>query len=759
MISTPLQPQYKTRINVRPVKHAYFVRDNDKDALVRVMEYACTQWGGIRNLIIPVRADLSIVQPFEYFLKHHEPDVFVTFLKEGEGDDEELREVLQSYLIRLFPQRAVEVEVGDEFVEHDRSMHALGVVPPEQLKSAELTSHNFFGPEEDRWLLLALFGAIYRSQYQDYSKETRLKNDGVIVGGYPFWYRQSDLSPFSSILNLTGYGIVPYLAEGGSDSTIFDVVLVNSVNSMCLYWNLRASRESEQFYKDLGRRTLMLPEKLLTERNALWEMLHLIKEKLHHQYLSSNLHVSFVIETEADKEKVLAAVSGMRGFEQLVDERVVVNLSSNASADSSTVRTRVDTSLKFKFGVPAFSKSYREGTGPRTAVNVGLNYGANEVFFTPPEGFSNRDGYVTALDVESDVWQRYPKDSYSARNIQEEGWFSRYGLTYLAYTPDRPTYLALRLPDEWETVSQYFRGRGYEVRRSRDGVYADGVINLLGGISNVGALASKAAYVLIDALALKSTKKIAQRIAGRFELPEGSEADILGLLREVEVVPELKRVPKTHRQLAGGAMRPFRKELLGLLSRLSERQILKRGFHLPCPHCDTPSWYPLLSIQERLQCPGCSEEFPLPVEHPPGGEIQWEYTLNSLINRAVDQDALPPILALNHLTKGQQACCLIPGLELLQGNNTLAEFDFIFLSGQQLYVGECKAGRMLAEKDFETARRAANVGIREFYFCTVTRWDESSARGIEALRRELQSNGSRMGIRSLDGDDLLGEAL
>lgn len=67
MIPTPLQPQYKTRINVRPVKHAYFVRDDDKDALVRVMEYACTQWGGIRNLIVPVSADLSIIQQFEYF--------------------------------------------------------------------------------------------------------------------------------------------------------------------------------------------------------------------------------------------------------------------------------------------------------------------------------------------------------------------------------------------------------------------------------------------------------------------------------------------------------------------------------------------------------------------------------------------------------------------------------------------------------------------------------------------------------------------
>lgn len=59
MISTPLQPQYKTRFNVRPVKHAYFVREDDKNGLVRVMHYVCTQWGGIRNLILPDSSILS----------------------------------------------------------------------------------------------------------------------------------------------------------------------------------------------------------------------------------------------------------------------------------------------------------------------------------------------------------------------------------------------------------------------------------------------------------------------------------------------------------------------------------------------------------------------------------------------------------------------------------------------------------------------------------------------------------------------------
>ena len=65
MTQSPLQPQYKVRINVRPVKYAYFVREDDLDSLIRIIQFVCTQWGGIRSLIIPIKPDLSIAPLFE----------------------------------------------------------------------------------------------------------------------------------------------------------------------------------------------------------------------------------------------------------------------------------------------------------------------------------------------------------------------------------------------------------------------------------------------------------------------------------------------------------------------------------------------------------------------------------------------------------------------------------------------------------------------------------------------------------------------
>ena len=167
--------------------------------------------------------------------------------------------------------------------------------------------------------------------------------------------------------------------------------------------------------------------------------------------------------------------------------------------------------------------------------------------------------------------------------------------------------------------------------------------------------------------------------------------DVQRVLSEVGTVPELKRIPKTYSQLKNGVMQPYRKTLLDLLSKLSQHQLIKRGFHLPCPNCGTSSWYPLQIVRETVICIGCSHEFALPVEQPPGSEIQWEYTLNTLVNRVMDQDALVAVLALRHLTKDREAFCLTLGLELLQEKDVRAEFDFLYVSSQQLFAGECKA--------------------------------------------------------------------
>ena len=228
----------------------------------------------------------------------------------------------------------------------------------------------------------------------------------------------------------------------------------------------------------------------------------------------------------------------------------------------------------------------------------------------------------------------------------------------------------------------------------------------------------------------------------------------------MEIIPELKRVPKTYRQLCSitELRAHYGKDLLACLARLSEKQIIKRGFHLPCPNCGTPTWYPLAIVEETVVCPGCSWRFPLPVESPLGSEIQWEYTLNTLVNRAMDQDALVSAIVLRHLSKKRQASCLVPGLEILQSNQVKAEMDFVFVSEQEVFAGECKAGDSLGDKDINTARLAADLGMKASSSAR-SRCSMKVAKGLFSLAGRTGGKEGRVVGGSTGGTRSAGEAI
>jgi len=763
MLQTPLQQQYRVRINVRPIKYAYLVREDDTENLARVIKLLCTQWGGMLSLIIPVQSDLTIRPLFEHLLKLHEPDRFVDYLTDPKEQDFEGHRHLQRYLEGLWPDRRISLQLGHLFEEHDHTAHALAVVRDEDLRTHTLTAYEFLGPSADRLILLALFGAIFAGQEEYYEEILEVEQQQIGVDSEEFWERQFDNSPFASVLNLTTYGVSPSRVTGGlQESNHFDVVLVRSLNSLCMYWDYRATREAAQVRKEMSRRTLLLPFSVLKDPPAVEKMIHFVRSNLPYPNVSTNLHIHFCAWDEDDLSEIKNAIQGLRDLQEFTEDRVSVR-----RVYGRTEPVKDDLSGKpiaYHFSFPAFPESYLEGAGYQVGVNAELGYGRNEVFFNPPEGFQNRFGGEAILDFECDVWQRYPREHRIAEKIKSNSWFSRYGVSLVASVADRAHYIDFHLPSEWETLELFFAARGYEIRISRPGTYANALIELLGGLWNIEILAAKPAYLLLDTLALKSTKKLAQRIVKQLGLAT-EQAEIQPLLEDMEIVPELKRIPKTHRQLCNGPLQSYRRGLLGLLNRLSNRQVVKRGFYLTCTNCGTPSWHPLQTMGETLVCPGCSREFPLPVEYPEGSgnELQWEYTLNTLVNRVMDQDALPAILAIHHLTKDlardKQACCIVPGLELLQSGTVKAELDLIFVSNQELFAGECKAGTDIGDKDIETARLAADLGIHHFYYCTIKRFSEVSQQRIEDLRKEFETESFSIQLGSLNGDALLGEAI
>jgi len=764
-LPTPLEDRYKFRANIRPTTLAYFVREDDTDSLIRILRFVSTQWGGIRNLIIPVKPDITIEPMFEYFLQYHEPDEFVEYLMDWESGDYKETNKLILYLNRLFSHRSIHLQHSKVFEEHDHSAHALSVINDDDLRDNVLTTHEFDLKDMPEYIGLALYGAIFPSQEKLYSDLVKLETNKVSIGTREFWRSQFDTNPFSSVLNLTSYLITPYATTSTRISNHFDVMLVSSITSLCMYWNCRAFRESVQFPTDnIGRRTFLLPIEMLPDKDAFESLLEVIRESVSHPLFSANKHIFFFPWNDKDLEQIKPVLSAFDSLEFSDGELSIEN--RRYREQPFDVENLTEKKLIYSFGWLRYSTSYHEGIGPElpliTSIQfpVSLNYGDNEVHFNPPPKYTNRFGGSITLDLECDVWNRYPRGRRVSESIRMSSWFSRYGLSGITYTPSRASYVNFKLIDEWESLCLFFESKGYKTQLSKDGIYADAVVNLLGGLRHLELLASKQTYLLLELLALKSTKKIAQQIIKILGVEKSKANEIEQYFKEIEIAPELKGLPKTYSQLRNiQYLHPFRDKLLELLNRLSEAQVIKRGFYLECPHCGAPDWYPLLSLSERVLCSGCSNEFSLPVEMPKGSEIQWQYRLNTLINRAVDQDVLPNILALYHTTKNLACSCLTTGIELVKEDRVVKEFDFLFVSKQKVYAGECKAGVRLESKDMETAILAAQLGFAKFYFCTVREFNEASLRQIDEVKNRIDGDGLQMSIEILTGKDLLGEPI
>lgn len=763
MIQSPLDNTYKLHFNIRPIKVAYFLLNDDEVSLARIMRLACTQWGGIRNLIIPLDKSFVARPINEYMLKLHQPERFVAYFQ---MDQQPAFETLKQYLQSLFPYRNIELSFGTSFEGNERSAHALGIMSEDSLTIQNLIAPSVKGTENEL-ISLALYGGIYPGQEVDYESATNIQKEEVILGSEQFWQDQLSTEPFSSIINLTAYGIKTFQTKNAVSSNHFDIIVVNSVSSLCMYWNCRATREVTQIDNSLGRRTLFLPEKLFSQTDALELLFSFIKRKLPFSELrgrtltsiASNLQVRFVVWDEDTRKRCETILMGFDDLELFSESEISSMHTWQDYQTTEQTDTTID-KLTYRFMAPDSVSSYQEGVWPRVPILANLRVGKNEILYQPPVEFANRFRGEVVLDIECDVWQRIPSSPKLSEFMIPGAWFSRYGLSLIRGVNSGVQTISFDLPDESKCLELFFAHFRVDVKPSRVSQYSDALVTVVGGIDNTKLLASIPAYRLLEFLAFKSSKKIAQYLAKDLRIKESEiPEDVRTLLYDLEINPELKKVVKTYDELSTERIfLPFKKSLLSLLDDLVQLNILKRGYYLPCPRCGTPDWYPLQNSGEWLVCTGCSYNFNLPVKAG-DKEVQWHYRLSSLVNRAVDQDILPAILALHHLTKDKKCACLSLGMLLQQDDQEITDLDFLYVWEQNLYAGECKKGALLNEKDLKNALMVARMGFKKFYFCTVSVFSEVTLEKISELRKQIEEEKLIMEVAVLTGHDLLGEAL
>jgi len=309
--------------------------------------------------------------------------------------------------------------------------------------------------------------------------------------------------------------------------------------------------------------------------------------------------------------------------------------------------------------------------------------------------------------------------------------------------------ITFTLPETWEMYQIYFQSQGYEVSPSDKMTYASGLLNLAGGLELAEVFRSHIAYRLLDALAMRATQKLARELIR--SLPDASNSSSLSeeMVREMIVasalVPRFQRNPKSFNELKGMFSGSQKRECLDVLSELVRIKAIQRGWTLLCPHCRVSQWYGLETLNERMACQGCLEPFDVPLKawEQADSDRPLQYALNPLTDRAMDQDILPVLLALLALhTIHPSMTHVVPGMNFKErdGTKTEGDFDFLYVYQQKLFGGECKNGQILKPKDIRTAEIARKLGIRAFFFATVSNFSTESKQLVSNFQQSLRES-------------------
>jgi hypothetical protein len=194
---------------------------------------------------------------------------------------------------------------------------------------------------------------------------------------------------------------------------------------------------------------------------------------------------------------------------------------SSTDISAETKEAVAGKSLVYDYGIMALPSAFSEGIEQPLPQRVPLDFGNNEIRWTPPGRFRNRQHGAVALDIESEVWGRYPKSQLVADAVKRDSWFSRQGFSVAVHLAERPDYVSLTLPGEWEALQHFFSQNGVTIRPSGADYYGSTLMQSIGGMQNAAALASPMALAVFDALAIRSSHKVAQRVLALLEERSG----------------------------------------------------------------------------------------------------------------------------------------------------------------------------------------------------------------------------------------------
>jgi hypothetical protein len=244
----------------------------------------------------------------------------------------------------------------------------------------------------------------------------------------------------------------------------------------------------------------------------------------------------------------------------------------------------VDTTLAFPSLAPKFASTYSFATNHARWINVVnlTNYGFRDSKF--------------ALTFPPNI----KGTEFPILDIVSQSLCTREGI--VLFREFKSLRASLRLVSQQNAVIGWLRSRGIEAKASGSGRNAEQILRSTGGTGGCHLFADEATVKLLD--------KMAKTIQSEADGTTAQYPDRTASIAEWKEV--LGRRSNAVFSRVG-------------LSDFTERNVMRVGLGLACPHCAKENWYSLSGINYEIACERCLNRFSFPQAGIKFNEGDWRY--------------------------------------------------------------------------------------------------------------------------------------
>lgn len=672
--------QALAKLNVRPRRLAYLVRAGNREDFVKAVRYATTEWGGQGHPIVPVSADGRIAPLWFQVCELLEPEVFIDYA----GIGERLRGRLQE---RLSASTVDE----SSFHYQEPGIHCMVSIAPQSLRG--LTVRTCL-PVPSLLQQVAL-GVIPDDQI-DLWRETGAAYvpaeqaidliDAQVDGASPIGLTVRQFPAYQAS-NSFGDHVIVFCEEriGLRGATYF--------------WNMRACTVPSM---GLTAVLFMSPEMLRTPqaRARLQELC--LRKTMSRPDL-------FLVGSKPD---MLRRLASRAGFVELKSKKI------SRAIYGPKRRDLAEEPLSYMVNVHPGSLLFGKRLGGRRAnVSLAVTQPSMTVQCPSPVQFNHRVSGYLRVDIQEVPQLDWPKRASVARLIHDHAEFTSHGLS-LVSSPSGVYRFDLRVPSAPEVCNAALQEKGWAWSLSDKGRYAQALVPEPNGMARVAPLASRFALDVVKTLASLSGRKAQQLLARVGKALSAPERELL--LSRVAAIAGSRWL--TANEIAS-ELSTRKARVLSLLAELTSHELVRRGFRFDCPVCGLRTVLVLAEVEDLVSCPGCGQR--TAVLGPREEEPLMVYSLNSLLDRAVDQDCVGHLIAMDSVMRTNEGAWMVPGADLRSASGQ-REVDLLGVSAADLIVGEVKPAQAFTNRTIrDVVALAGALSASVLVLASLDAWTDS----------------------------------